>query len=64
MQGRKEAELKTLPHFLLFCRSGSTLDEKKQEKGKVTLLATFPIYIGRQRRPLGALRAFRGSKNW
>ena len=43
---------------------GVLLDEKKQEKGKVPQNDTFPTHIGRQRRPLGALWAFREAKNW
>ena len=43
---------------------GVLLDEKKQEKGKVPQNDTFPTHIGRQCRPLGALRAFREARNW
>lgn len=64
MQERKLGELKTLAHFLLFCRSGSTLDEKKQEKGKVPHCDPFPLHIGRQRRPLKAFHGFRKRNHW
>ena len=42
---------------------GVLLDEKKQEKGKVPQNVTFPTYIERQRRPLGALCGVGRTKN-